>query len=240
MKLLHLLPITAALLTAGAWASGPHWGYHGKHGPKHWEGECQMGRAQSPINIVTSKTVSTELPPLVFQYQESPLQLVNNGHTIQQNVAPGSRIRIGDDVYELLQFHFHTPSEEQINGKPADMVVHLVHKNEQGQLAVVAVLFRVGAENKALKSFWGKLPAKEGTLDEGSSINAFDLLPENHGYFAFSGSLTTPPCTEGVRWQVMKEPVSVSRAQLNAFKKIFPMNARPVQALNDREVKTSK
>ncbi|MBE9609869.1 carbonic anhydrase [Chitinilyticum piscinae] len=240
MKIVHTLPLVALLLAGGALAEGAHWGYHGQHGPKHWEGECQMGKAQSPINIRTAAATPADLPALTFQYQPSGVQLVNNGHTVQLNIAPGSRIRIGEDVYELLQFHFHTPSEEQINGKPADMVAHLVHKNDQGQLAVVAVLFKVGAENAALKSFWKDLPRKEGKQELDLQFNAFDLLPENFGYYAFSGSLTTPPCTEGVRWQVLKEPVTLSRAQLNAFKKIFPMNARPVQPLNDREVKASK
>ncbi|WP_028456679.1 carbonic anhydrase [Chitinilyticum litopenaei] len=240
MKARYILPVLGLLLAGSSWAEGAHWGYHGKHGPKHWEGECQTGRAQSPINIRTGAATATELPALVFQYQPAGVQLVNNGHTVQLNIAPGSRIRIGEDVYELLQFHFHTPSEEQINGKPADMVAHLAHKNEQGELAVVAVLFKVGAENAALKSFWKDLPRKEGKLELDQQFNAFDLLPADFGYYAFSGSLTTPPCTEGVRWQVLKEPVTLSRAQLHAFKKIFPMNARPVQPLNEREVKASK
>ncbi|XZG71439.1 carbonic anhydrase [Chitinibacteraceae bacterium HSL-7] len=238
MRVSTLFAATALCFSGAAFAAD--WGYHGDHGPKAWGGECQSGKAQSPVNIVTKQASAADLPGLSFQYAPSSVRLVNNGHTIQLNYDAGSRVLIGNDAYSLLQFHFHAPSEEKINGKPADMVAHLVHKNDAGQLAVVAVLFKVGAENKTLATFWNKLPKQQGEVNDAAVFNAFDLLPENWGYYAFEGSLTTPPCSEGVRWQVLKEPVTLSRAQLNAFKKLFPMNARPVQPLNGRVIKSSK
>jgi carbonic anhydrase len=139
--------------------------------------------------------------------------------------------------YKLLQFHFHTPSEEKIDGKSYPLVAHLVHKNAEGQLAVVAVLFKAGKENAALKPVFDHLPAKEGeTRKLDVAVDAADLLPANRAYYAFTGSLTTPPCSEEVRWQVLKTPVELSSSQLAAFRKLYRMNARPVQPLNGRKV----
>ena len=146
------------------------------------------------------------------------------------------RASLSNGNYKLLQFHFHTPSEEKIDGKSFPMVAHLVHKNEAGNLAVIGVLFKAGKENAALKEIFAKLPAAEGKEPLADKFDATALLPSSLAYFSFNGSLTTPPCSEGVSWHVLKTPVEMSPKQISAFKKIFKMNARPVQPLNDRKV----
>jgi carbonic anhydrase len=170
------------------------------------------------------------------------LRLIDNGHTVQVNYAPGSSITVDGARYELVQFHFHKPSEEKIDGKAFDMVAHLVHKDAQGHLAVVAVPLAKGSENQLIATLWKNLPHEkehEAKLDS-VSINVADLLPSKRGYFTFEGSLTTPPCSEGVRWFVLKQPTSISAAEIAAFGKLYPMNARPVQSLNGREVRASR
>jgi carbonic anhydrase len=226
-------------------SSGPHWGYEGHEGPANWGtmhkdyASCGLGHKQSPINI--SETTKEKLPAIEFNYQPSALKIVNNGHTVQVNYADGSSIKIGNDRYKLLQFHVHTPSEEQVKGKSFDMVAHFVHKNDAGQLAVVGVLFEKGKDNAALAPVVNSLPKTAGPEQAvaGVSIDAAKLLPATRGYYTFEGSLTTPPCSEGVRWMVLKTPVQASAAQLAAIKAIVHHNARPVQALHGRVVKES-
>lgn len=236
-----LMAMPALVLASG----GTHWTYEGAEGPGHWAelskdyAACGLGRHQSPVNITA--TVKTKLPPIEFNYRPSPLKIVNNGHTIQVNYGDGSEIRVGTDRYRLVQYHFHTPSEEQVNGRSYDMVAHLVHKNDAGQLAVVAVLFTSGRADAALEPVWRNMPDGAGPerAVAGAQVNAADLLPAARGYYTFEGSLTTPPCSEGVRWLVLKQPVEMSAAQLAAFRRVFPHNVRPVQPLNDRIVKES-
>lgn len=236
-----LAAVPALVLASG----GTHWSYEGAEGPGHWAelstdyGACSLGRHQSPVNITS--TVKEKLPPIEFDYRPSPLNIVNNGHTVQVNYADGSEIRIGADHYRLVQYHFHTPSEEQVNGRRFDMVAHLVHRNEAGQLAVVAVLFTRGRQDAALQPVWKNMPAGAGAerAVAGVQTNAAELLPAARGYYTFEGSLTTPPCSEGVRWLVLKQPVEMSAGQLAAFRRVFPHNARPVQPLHDRAVKES-
>lgn len=225
----------------------PHWGYKGHGGASHWAeldesfAACKLGKQQSPINIETAKTKKAELAPLAFAYTASAAEVVNNGHTIQINLPAAGSVGIAGADYKLLQFHFHAPSEEFINGKPYPMVAHLVHKNADGKLAVVAVLFKRGKENAALKAVFANLPAKEGeTKALEAPLNVADFLPKDQTYFAFAGSLTTPPCSEEVRWQVLKTPVELSAAQIATFRKLYPMNARPVQPLNGRTVEVSQ
>ena len=240
MAMVGVLP--AVVLATG----GVHWGYEGHGGPAHWAelekdyATCGLGKVQSPINIAETK--KEKLPAIEFNYQPSVLKLLNNGHTVQVNVAAGSSIKIGADQYKLLQYHFHTPSEEQVQGKNYDMVAHLVHQNDAGQLAVVGVLFKKGKENEALKPLWSKLPEKESAEQSFAQmkVDAAQFLPAARGYYAFEGSLTTPPCSEGVRWMVLKQPVELSAMQLARFSNIVHNNnARPVQPLNGRVVKES-
>jgi len=226
--------------------AAPHWSYTGATGPAHWSeldkafSACQSGHLQSPIDIRTSKPA--DLPAIQFAYQPTPLHIVNNGHTIQLNYAPGSFITVGGKRYQLTQFHFHHPSEEQINGKGFAMVAHLVHAAADGSLAVVAVPLEPGAANSAISTAWQHLADHEGPEQkfDNVKIDATALLPADHGYYTFAGSLTTPPCTEGVTWYVLKTPQLISQNQLDIFAKIYPLNERPVQPLYGREVLASK
>ena len=226
--------------------AGPHWSYKGGDGPDHWGqldksfSTCRVGHHQSPIDIRSPKPA--DLPPIQFAYQRAPLHIVNNGHTIQVNYAPGSFITVGDTRYQLTQFHFHHPSEERVSGKRFEMVAHLVHQGPAGQLAVVAVLLDAGAVNPVITSLWKHMPAHEGPEEtpDGVQIDVTELLPPDRAYYTFTGSLTTPPCTEDVTWFVLKDPVRISRAQSDAFGKIYPRDARPIQPINDREVLVSK
>lgn len=217
--------------------------YSGETGPEHWGAlaaefeKCGSGTVQSPINIK-----SVNVAPIVFDYQQVPLTVVNNGHTIQVNYPTGSTIKIGAQEFELLQFHFHTPSENRLAGKAFEMEMHLVHKDAQDQLSVVGVFFEKGAENSALKLILDHLPKVENKPETfaNTQISAADLLPVNQAYSGFEGSLTTPPCSESVEWRVMRTPLQLSEAQLATFRALFHNNnARPIQALNGREVKAS-
>jgi len=220
----------------------PHWSYEGEEGPKHWGqidpayAACASGHAQSPINIVHAKLA--DLPALQFDYKSVPLNIINNGHTIQVSYVPGSTLTVGEKTYTLRQFHFHHPSEEHINGRGFDLVAHLVHDDGSGHLAVVAVLFKLGPSNGLLENVFKNIPTQtEKAMDVPSvSVNVKDLLPADHGYYTFSGSLTTPPCSEGVVWYVLKNQSTLSRDQLAAFAKLYPRNARPIQPLYGREV----
>ncbi|QDQ29181.1 carbonic anhydrase family protein [Chitinimonas arctica] len=220
-----------------------HWSYTGpKTGPQNWSRlnaantPCSEGKEQSPVNV--SGAVGQQLAPLKFSYGMSKLAIVNNGHTIQVNIDPGSWLEALGERYELKQFHFHTPSEELISGKQFPLVAHMVHKSEAGQLAVVAVLFKEGKEHPLLQTHWERLPEEHGESRsyEERSFSPAGLLPGNLKYYTLTGSLTTPPCSEGVRWLILKTPVELSSAQLARFRREFPFNARPVQPINGREI----
>jgi carbonic anhydrase len=236
-----------ALCVGVAAHAAAHWSYSGESGPEHWGTEdpsfatCGIGKHQSPIDI--EKTVVKDLPELKFDYKDSPLKVTDTGHSIQVNAASGSGgLTVGDDHYNFVQAHFHEPSEERIHGKPYDMVAHIVHRNAQGELAVVAVLIRKGKTNEFLQPISDNLPPKGTTETDvaGKTFNVGQLLPEHHGYYTFDGSLTTPPCSENVRWFVLKTPVELSEAQLKAFKARYTHNNRPTQPLNGRVVEESK
>jgi len=225
-----------------------HWSYSGDTGPAQWAAlesdysVCGIGKLQSPIDIRDSAAAKGPLPAIAFDYKPSPLKIVDNGHTIQVDYAPGSFITVHSMRYELVQFHFHKPSEERINGKSADMVAHLVHKNADGNLAVVAVLLNTGHANKLVETLWKNLPPEKEreTAVEGVQVNAADLLPaKKAGYYTFTGSLTTPPCSEGVTWFVLKTPTSISNSEVARFAQLYPMNARPTQPLNGREIRAT-
>jgi carbonic anhydrase len=223
-----------------------HWAYSGTDGPKEWGtldpaySECKLGHEQSPIDIRHAE--KADLPPIQFDYAPSPLRIIDNGHTVMVNYEPGSFLTVGGHRYQLTQFHFHHPSEEHINGKGYDMEIHLVHSDASGNLAVVAVLLKSGKVNIGLQTVWDHLPKekdKEATV-EGVLINAADLLPVNRGYYTFIGSLTTPPCTEGVAWFVLKTPEEISSGEVGVFAKLYPDDARPTQKLEGRVVHESK
>jgi len=225
-----------------------HWSYEGENGPQNWAklkpefSQCGSGKRQSPIAIQSDSTLQGPAEPLAFNYTPSRGSVVNNGHTVQVDVEGENSLTVRSASYRLLQFHFHTPSEEMINSKRYAMVAHLVHKNDAGQLAVVAVLLEPGESNAFIDKVWTYMPLDsndrvrmpEGLLD----LN--ELLPRDQRYYQFMGSLTTPPCSEGVLWMVLKQPVKISAAQYRLFRQQFPLNARPVQPLNGRPVRDAQ
>ncbi len=241
----RIIAIATACAAFNAYASGDaHWGYAGEHGPDHWAqmksefATCASGQEQSPIDI-TSATKS-DLVKIKFDYKSSPVKVLNNGHTVQVNYGGDNTITIGSQTYKLLQFHFHSPSENTINKKSYDMEAHLVHKNDKGELAVVGVMMQAGGANKTLEPIWAAIPKevnKEVALT--AEINPADLLPATQEFYHFKGSLTTPPCSEGVNWFVMRDATTVSTDQVKAFVATVGQNARPVQALNKRSVLSS-
>ena len=228
---------TAATVQAG----GAHWGYAGDEGPAHWaelspDYAACAGRNQSPVNLTGFTEAS--LAPITFRYEAGGTEVINNGHTVQVNYAPGSSIQVDGRTFKLLQFHFHAPSENRINGRAFPMEAHFVHADEDGNLAVVAVMFEEGAENPALAPAWSAMPAHAGGRHAlVTAMDAAAILPRQRGYYRYNGSLTTPPCTEGVRWLVMKQPVTASRAQIAAFRQaLHGPNNRPVQPLHARVI----
>ena len=220
--------------------AGPHWDYEGEMGPENWGKEfptCAKGKSQSPLDIKGPfEKVKMSIAP---DYKNGQLKVLNNGHTIQVNVEPGSKVRIDGKPYELLQFHFHKPSEELIDGKPAAMVIHFVHKNAEGQLAVIGVMLKEGNENPGIKTIWSNLPATAGAevTPDKVMFNPANLLPPEFDFYTYEGSLTTPPCTEKVKFFIMKSQVNIGRDQVGAFP--FKKNARPVQPLNGRVIQTN-
>ncbi len=237
---------TALLLTASAAFAGDHgthWGYTGHTGPEHW-GDisekfhiCSTGMNQSPINIIAS--VDADLQAIGFGYQSAPTEILNNGHTVQVNVAEGSTMTIDGHTYTLKQYHFHTPSENHIGGKEFPLEAHFVHADAEGNLAVVGVMFEEGAENSELAKLWAHMPMEAGEHHALTSTPeaVTGLLPANREYYRFNGSLTTPPCSEGVKWMVMKTPLSISKAQVEKFSHaVHGHNNRPVQPVNARVV----
>ena len=219
------------------------WGYSGAIGPNHWSevsATCGLGKAQSPINILHAE--KKPLPAITFAYHSSPLKIINNGHSIQVNYAPGSSITVGDKTYSLVQFHFRHLSETEINSRRSPMELHVVHQDKDGNLAVVVVLLNEGHSNPMVNAVWSQLPQQEGQeiAPEHVEINALNLLPANHRYYTFPGSLTTPPCSENVTWLVLATPMTLSKEQVAKFAAIYPNNARPVQPLYNRAVLESE
>ena len=219
----------------------PEWGYRGNLGPSHWADLspsfklAATGRRQSPIDLVDMQR--TGLPPIRFDYKPCNIRLVYNGHTIEEIEEKGSSISVDSKAYELKQFHFHAPSEHTLYGKHFDMEMHLVHMNSKGEIAVVGVFIEEGRANEWFGPVWDYLPTdanKNRSFD--LKINIGDALPENRGYTTYSGSLTTPPCSEDVKWMILRRPIELSKAQIDAFRKTIDGNNRPVQPLNGRVV----
>ena len=234
MLLFWLGPVTVT-------ASDPvHWGYEGEVGPEHWGdlspdyAACSQGVEQSPVDIPATAPVNP--PGLSFNYQPSALNIVNNGHAIQVNYDQGSSLEINNATYPLMQFHLHSLSEHTLNGAHTPMELHLVHKDAGGHVAVIGVMIAEGAENPAYEPILAHMPAEEGESQvvSGTTVDAGDLLPADQRYYRYNGSLTTPPCTEGVTWFVMAAPVELSAGQIAAFQSIYNNDYRPVQPLNER------
>lgn len=235
--------LISSVMSSIAFASGnTHWGYDAKQGPDKWStlsgdfAMCSQGENQSPINL--TKMVEAQLSPLSFSYRSGGMDVVNNGHTIQVNYHNGSELTLAGHQYELKQFHFHAPSENTIEGHSYPLEGHLVHADKDGNLAVVAVMFKEGKANPALEKVWNAMPQKmfqETTLSQG--VNAMALLPKDKTYYRFDGSLTTPPCSEGVAWLVMKHYATASKEQIEKFERVVGApNNRPVQPINARVI----
>lgn len=243
-RALKVMAVLAAcpLCGSGAFAAEGHqWSYEGAGGPDHWgdldaaSKVCSTGSQQSPIDV--ERAIEADLPDLKIQWAKSADTIVNNGHTIQLNVAPGSTLMLGDDEYKLVQFHFHRPSEHLVDGKRFPMEVHFVHQHSSGKLAVVGVLMSAGKENSVFNKVVATMPDKEGpAVKADPAIDPNGFLPDDLDYYRYNGSLTTPPCAETAAWLLLTDPIEVSEADVARFAKLYAMNARPVQKDNRRFV----
>jgi carbonic anhydrase len=220
------------------------WSYEGESGPANWGtinpawAKCATGNRQSPIDIRDGMKV--ELEQIGFDYHPSSFNVTDNGKTVQVMVGGGNFLNVGNRMYELVQFHFHRPSEERINGKGYEMVVHLVHKDAEGHIAMLALLLERGKPQPVIQTVWNNLPLeKYETAAPSTVLDPLELLPARRDYYTFMGSMTTPPCQEGVLWIVMKEPVQASPQQMALFSRLYPLNARPVQPSSGRIIKES-
>lgn len=222
----------AALSTSGLTLAS-EWGYSGEHSPEHWHGECQSGVNQSPINITNA--IESTLNPIIFNYANAGKNVVNNGHTVQVNFDGKHAIQLEGKRFSLLQLHFHAPSENLISGHSYPLEMHLVHSDKDGNLAVIGVMLEEGKANSEIAKIWNKMP-KSGEIDLEPKIALNKLLPDDHAYYRFNGSLTTPPCSEGVTWLVMKNTIQVSSQQLEQFTELYDGNNRPTQPINARPI----
>jgi carbonic anhydrase len=246
LSLAGILILMAPVISVADEPHAAHWAYTGEGSPAHWGtlnpeyAACSQGHAQSPIDIANAQLA--DLPALKLDYTPSPLNIIDNGHSVQVNVAPGSVLTVGDKTYALKQFHFHHPSEEHVAGKTFPLVAHLVHQDSEGHLAVVAVLFEQGKANALIDSLWQHIPTEKGSAVSlpAVTVRLQDMLPAQLGYFTYPGSLTTPPCTEGVTWYVLMSHATVSAQQIATFAKLYPSDARPIQPSNGRVVLRSK
>ena len=239
MKLQSFKVLLVAMAVASATSiQAAEWSYEGENGADNWGkhfATCGEGVNQTPINI--KGTVKAELSPLQIDYQGKVREVINNGHTVQANVEGKNQLVIDGDTFELQQFHFHTPSENYIGGKQFPLEVHFVHANADGQLAVIAAMFKTGPRgNEAFNTLLAKVPEKDQIQPLQDDLNPADLLPREREYFRFNGSLTTPPCSEGVRWFVMREAQAGTEQQIDSLHQVMGDNARPLQPLNARVV----
>ncbi|WP_423840910.1 carbonic anhydrase [Vibrio mytili] len=235
-----LIALGLSLLCAGS-ANAAHWSYEGNHGPEHWgefAPECSKGKNQSPIDI--QSTTKAELATLQLNYQGKAVSLTNNGHTLQTSIEGENSLTVDGKQFDLKQFHFHTPSENHVDGKSYPLEAHYVHADEQGNLAVVAVFFKRGEANPALAKLLENVPVKDSNVTIKAPFDASALIPSGQDYYRFNGSLTTPPCSEGVRWLVLKDAQSISADQIQQFEKAMGANNRPIQALNARMILTQQ
>lgn len=222
----------------------PAWGYGADNGPDVWGrlspnyALCATGSRQSPIDLRNPRSAS--LPSITFNYRPTSLNIHNNGHNIEVASTSENWIEVGCERYSLLQFHFHAPSEHTVESRSFDMEMHLVHRNGEGALAVIGVLIERGSRHIAFDPVWAHLPQTPGEMKriEGVAVNPRDLLPRDTRTYRYDGSVTTPPCSEDVKWLVMATPVELSETQIAAFKAIVNKNNRPVQALNGRKILT--
>ncbi|APF17793.1 carbonic anhydrase [Caldithrix abyssi DSM 13497] len=220
-----------------------HWTHHsGETGPENWKNLCDGfadcgGSSQSPVDIITADVVEgKELAAPIFKYGKSKVDIINNSHTVQFNISGENTVNLNGKTYKLLQFHYHALSEHTIDGKHFPIEVHFVHKHSDTDFAVIGFMFVEGQEYDLFSKYLDKFPTSKGEYKSDDTIDLLSLLPENKSYYYYSGSLTTPPCTEVVSWYVLKNPVEASKKQIEAFSKILNNNYRPVQPLNNRKI----
>lgn len=224
--------------------SHAHWSYEGREGPPAWGHlaadyhTCADGRHQSPVNIDVEQAEAAPLPDLRVHYGPVSVTEVNNGHTIQDSVAAGDFVELGETQYALQQFHFHHPSEHTLDGEHAPLEIHFVHKDASGALLVMGVFVNEGAENPLLRTLFERLPRDHDAVQ--LSADPSLLLPADSAFVEYEGSLTTPPCSEGVTWLVMAKPISASAEQIEKFAQLYPHNNRPLMPLNDRHLLSSR
>ena len=242
------LGVAAMAATQTVAQTSTPWEYSGKRGELNWGKldpayrACSKGHEQSPIDIRNAR-LNKALQPIEFHYIAGSVTLVNTGHTVEVQVKPGSYIVAGGMRYDLVQFHFHHPGEAAVKGKLTDMEAHLVHKSADGKLAVVAVRLRenIDAPNAVLAALWPHLPKTAGASEKVTEmVNAGGLLPRDRGYWTYEGSLTAPPCTEGVRWFVLEDELTLSRDQLRAFAALYKMNTREAQDAHGRRIEANE
>jgi carbonic anhydrase len=211
------------------------WAYEGEHGPASWGGLCATGKRQSPIDIREGLPVALE--PIGFHYQSGSFSVLDTGRTVQVNVAPGNFAQLGDQRFELKQFHFHRPSEETLDGRRFDLSVHLVHRDVRGRRLIVAVLVQQGSAQPVLRSVFGNLPLDDRQENHARiTLNPADLLPGEQAYYTYMGSLTMPPCSEDVQWVVLRHPVAASADQIELFGRLYTDNIRPLQQAEGRRI----
>ena len=222
-------------------SDSPHWAYDGEEGMDHWgmlsHGymTCEAGSHQSPIDItMPGEDQAPEL--LQFHYRQVDIQAMHNGHSIQVRVSPGSELHVNGRTYRLMQFHFHEPSEHHIEGRSSPFELHLVHRDQTGHIVVVSFLADLGAGHSIVSALWPALPMHAGESAPSRQLDLSSLIPNNLHHFAYHGSLTTPPCTEGVHWIVMKEKILIAQAQIDQFVALVGHNARAIQPIHDRKV----
>ena len=231
-------PLGTAAARPAASASATTWGYGRHDGPAAWAEldpafrTCALGREQSPIDLAGG--LRAALPPVAFDYRPVRAVVENTGRTVQATPVPGSGIVLDGVRCALLQFHFHHPGEHTVDGAETPLEMHLVHRSGRGATVVVGVLFAEGAANAALAPVWAAMPTEAGAASASVSLDLAALLPAGRETWRYRGSLTTPPCTEGVDWVVLVEPLTLSAAQIDAFAAVYPNNRRPVQPLGDR------
>lgn len=224
----------------------PHWSYAGDTGPAHWSAlspafaACYLGKAQSPIDIESHDAKAGKSGEFHINYEKGTVSLLNNGHTVQANVSDAKdTVTFDGDTYRLAQFHFHSPSEHTTDGKRFPLEIHFVNQNDRKRIVVVGVFVELGKKNDHVAGLFSHLPATtEGSADAKPRVpvDLATVLPKNHEAYVYSGSLTTPPCSEGVHWIVLTHPIQMSQDQIKSFSTIFPDNHRPLQKLNGREI----
>jgi len=242
------LAFTATVAAQTTAPSGAYWDYSGKTGPLGWGKldpayqACAKGRQQSPIDI-RGAHLNKALPPVEFHYLGGPVTLENTGRTIRVYPAPGSYIVYQGTRYDLEQFHFHHPAEEAVKGKLTDMDVHLVHKSADGKQLVIAIRFTMdrGNPNAVMAMLWPHLPKTVGATEKVSDfVNPGGFLPADRGYWTYIGSLSAPPCTEGVRWIIYENDLTLSLEQLRTFMILYRMNSRPLQDPHGRRIEANE